>query len=55
MEKEHFKSVGNDAKGKAKEAAGKATDDKELEAKGKADQLKAKGQKLVGDVKDALD
>jgi uncharacterized protein YjbJ (UPF0337 family) len=30
-----------DAKGKVKEAAGKATDDHELQAKGKADQVKS--------------
>lgn len=55
MESEHIKSAANDAKGNVKEAAGKATDDKSLEAEGKTDQLKAKGQKLVGDIKDALD
>lgn len=55
MEKEHIKSVANDAKGSVKEAAGKAKDDKNLEAEGKMDKLKAKAQKAVGDVKDALD
>lgn len=54
MEKEHIKAAGNTTKGKLKEATGKATDDKSLEAEGKVDQIKAKAQKAVGDVKDAL-
>ncbi|MGB6231759.1 MAG: CsbD family protein [Litorimonas sp.] len=55
MESEHIKAGANDIKGNLKEAAGKATGDKSLEAEGKADQVKAKGQDLVGDVKDALE
>lgn len=55
MESEHVKATANDFKGKAKESAGKATNDKSLEAEGKADQVKAKAQNFVGDVKDALE
>ena len=55
MESEHIKAGANDLKGKAKEAIGKATGDKSLEAEGHADQLKAKGQDMIGDVKDALE
>ena len=55
MESEHIKAGINDLKGKAKEAVGKATDDKSLEVEGHADQLKAKGQDAIGDIKDALE
>jgi len=55
MKKDHIKAGANDVKGNIKEAAGKATGDKSLENEGKVDQVKAKGQDLVGDVKDALD
>lgn len=48
--------IGNaaeEAKGKAKEAAGKATDNESLEAKGQAEKTKA-GLKQAGeDIKDA--
>lgn len=54
MEDEHIKSAGNTVKGNVKESVGKATDDKSLEAEGKLDKLKAKGQDAIGDVKDAL-
>ena len=54
MAKEHIESLGNEIEGKAKEAAGKVTDDKKLEAEGKAEQAKAKVQDKIGDVKDAL-
>ncbi len=55
MKSEHVKAGANDLKGKAKETVGKATNDKSLEAEGKGDQLKAKGQDFIGDVKDVLD
>lgn len=55
MESEHIKSAANKATVKAKEALGKATNDKSLEFEGKAQQAKAKAQKAVGDIKDALD
>ncbi|OCG74618.1 CsbD family protein [Microbacterium sediminis] len=40
--------------GKAKEGAGKATDNEELEAEGKGEQLGAKAKKVGDDVKDAF-
>lgn len=55
MKKDHIKAGGNSISGKAKEMAGKATGDKSLEAEGKAQQIKAKLQDKIGDVKDALD
>ena len=41
--------------GKAKEAAGKATDDERLEAEGKGDQTKANLKQAGDKVKDAFD
>lgn len=41
------------AKGHVKEAAGKATNDGDLEAEGKRDQVKGGVEKAVGKVKDA--
>lgn len=43
------------AKGRIKEEAGKATDDKSLQAEGLADRAKGKVKETVGDAKDALD
>jgi uncharacterized protein YjbJ (UPF0337 family) len=40
-------------KGKAKEAAGKMTDNEDLEREGRKDQLKGDAHKAVGHVKDA--
>jgi uncharacterized protein YjbJ (UPF0337 family) len=42
------------AKGKVKETAGKATDNKRLQAKGKADQAKAKLKRTGEKAKDAF-
>ncbi|MCO5215756.1 MAG: CsbD family protein [Thermomicrobiales bacterium] len=42
----------DDVKGTAKEAWGKATDDKSVEAEGKMDQLKSDVKEGVADVKD---
>lgn len=42
-----------DAKGKVKEQAGKATDDEDLEAEGKADQVEASVKDGVEHLKDA--
>ena len=41
------------SKGKAKEAAGKVTDDERLEREGRKDQVKGDARKAAGDVKDA--
>ncbi|MGW9114637.1 CsbD family protein [Microbacterium sp. NPDC055683] len=50
-----IRHAAEDLGGKAKEAAGKATDDEKLEAEGHADQAKAKLKKAGDDVKDAVD
>ncbi len=49
-----FDNAAEDLKGKAKEAAGKAQDDPDQEAEGKADQAKADLKKGVENVKDAF-
>lgn len=41
-----------ETKGRVKEGVGDATDNEQLEAEGKVDQLKAKGKQGVEDVKD---
>ncbi|ROS23899.1 CsbD family protein [Cellulomonas sp. PhB150] len=47
-------NAAEDAKGKLKEGAGKATDDERLEAEGKADQSKADLKQAGEKVKDAF-
>jgi len=51
------RNQGQDLKGKAKESIGRATDDEELEAAGRADQasssLKQAGEKVKDAIKDA--
>jgi uncharacterized protein YjbJ (UPF0337 family) len=54
MDKEHVKGAADKAKGAIKEAAGKVTGDKQLEAEGKVDKVKGAVHSAVGDVKDAL-
>ncbi|MEH6780084.1 MAG: CsbD family protein [Rhodoglobus sp.] len=49
-----FDNAAEDVTGKAKEAAGKATDNEELEAEGRADQAKADLKTAGENVKDAL-
>ena len=46
---------GEELKGQAKEAFGDATDDRELEGEGKADQAKAHLKQTGEDVKDNLE
>ena len=48
------KNAAQDLQGKGKEAAGKATDDKSLQAEGHADQGQASAKKVGEDVKDAF-
>ena len=52
-----LRNQGQDLKGKAKEKIGRATDDEELEAQGRADQagasLKDAGEKVKDAIKDA--
>jgi uncharacterized protein YjbJ (UPF0337 family) len=49
-----LENAGEDLKGKAKEAAGKLTDDERLEAEGKGDQTKADLKNAGENVKDAF-
>ena len=51
MHKDQIKGAGKDMKGSMKEAAGKATGDRDLEAEGAADRTVGKVQKGVGDLK----
>lgn len=53
MDKEHVKGTADKAKGAIKDAAGKVTGDKELQAEGKMDKAKGSAHKAAGDVKDA--
>jgi uncharacterized protein YjbJ (UPF0337 family) len=52
-----LRNQGEDLKGKAKETIGRATDDEEMEAAGRADQakssLKQAGEKVKDAIKDA--
>ena len=54
MDKEHIKGAADKAKGAIKDAAGKVTGDKELQAEGKMDKAKGAAHSAVGDVKDAV-
>jgi uncharacterized protein YjbJ (UPF0337 family) len=54
MDKEHLKGAADKIKGAVKDAAGKATGDKRLEAEGKFDKAKGAAHSAVGDAKDAL-
>ncbi|MDB5418561.1 MAG: hypothetical protein JWP50_1980 [Phenylobacterium sp.] len=53
MDKDQIKGAAKDMKGSMKEAAGKATGDREMEAKGAGEKTMGKMQKGVGDMKDA--
>jgi uncharacterized protein YjbJ (UPF0337 family) len=54
MDREHVKGMADKAKGAIKDAAGKLTDDKKLQAEGKFDKAKGAAHEAVGDVKDAV-
>jgi uncharacterized protein YjbJ (UPF0337 family) len=54
MDREHVKGAADKAKGAIKDAAGKVTGDKELQAEGKLDKAKGSAHNAVGDVKDFL-
>jgi uncharacterized protein YjbJ (UPF0337 family) len=49
-----IKNAAENLTGKAKEAAGKATDNEQLEAEGKSDQAAAKVKKTGEDIKDVF-
>jgi len=48
-----IKGVTNEAIGKAKQGLGEATGDERLEGEGAIQEVKGKGQKAMGDIKDA--
>ncbi len=52
MNKDQIKGRTESAKGKVKEVTGKAVGNKNLENRGKVDQVRGKIQKNYGDVKD---
>jgi uncharacterized protein YjbJ (UPF0337 family) len=54
VDKERIKGSAEQAKGKVKEWAGKATGDKKTEVRGKADQVKGKERNALGGLKDAM-
>ena len=53
MDKEHLKGAADKAKGAVKDAAGKALDDKKMQAEGKLDKAKGAARETLGDAKDA--
>lgn len=54
MNKDRVEGSFEQAKGKAKEVAGKATGDSKLEGEGKTQQVAGKIQNTVGGVKDTI-
>ncbi len=54
MNKDRIQGSFDQAKGKVKEVAGKATGDTKLESEGKADQIKGKVQNTIGGMKDTV-
>ncbi|MGH6839169.1 MAG: CsbD family protein [Methylocella sp.] len=54
MDKDRIGGSAEQAKGKAKEVAGKAVGDTKLEAEGKSDKAAGKIQNAVGGLKDKL-
>jgi uncharacterized protein YjbJ (UPF0337 family) len=54
MDKDRIAGIAKQAKGTAKEVAGKVVGDAKLQADGKADKAAGKIQNAVGGVKDAL-
>lgn len=54
MDREHVKGAANKVKGAVKDAAGKVTGDRKLQAEGKVDKAKGAAHNVVGDVKDAV-
>jgi uncharacterized protein YjbJ (UPF0337 family) len=54
MEKDRVKGSFDQAKGRVKEAAGKALGDEKLKTEGKVDQVKGKAENAVGGLKDRI-
>jgi uncharacterized protein YjbJ (UPF0337 family) len=53
VDKEHVKGAIDKAKGAAKDAFGKMTDDKKMQVEGKIDKAKGAAHEALGDAKDA--
>jgi uncharacterized protein YjbJ (UPF0337 family) len=54
MDKDRSAGIGHQVKGAVKEAAGKVTGDKKLEAEGKGEKVAGKVQNAVGGAKDSI-
>jgi uncharacterized protein YjbJ (UPF0337 family) len=54
MDKEHIKGAADKTKGAIKDAAGKMTGDKQMQAEGKMDKAKGAAHEAVGNAKDAI-
>lgn len=54
MDKDRIKGSAQQAKGAAKEVAGKISGDVKLESEGKADKVVGKAQNAIGGLKDTL-
>ena len=54
MDKDRIKGAYDQAKGATKDAAGKVTGDRKLQAEGKFDKIKGKVESAVGSAKDTL-
>ena len=54
MDKDRSAGIGHQVKGSVKEAAGKLTGDKKLEAEGKGEKVGGKVQNAVGGGKDSV-
>ena len=54
MNKDQVKGAVKDVAGKVQEKVGRTTGDRDQEAKGVGTQTEGKAQKVVGDVKDAV-
>jgi uncharacterized protein YjbJ (UPF0337 family) len=54
MDKEHVKGAADKVKGAIKDAAGKVTGNKKLQAEGKLDKAKGSAHNVAGDVKEAV-
>jgi uncharacterized protein YjbJ (UPF0337 family) len=54
MDKDRTEGMAHQAKGAVKEAAGKVTGDKKLEAEGKGEKVGGKIQNAVGGAKDSV-
>ena len=53
VDKEHIKGAADKAKGAVKDAVGKMTGDKQMQAEGKMDKAKGAAHNVAGDLKDA--